>query len=152
MDELARRRIPRIEAQPVQSDNVVFLVTRGVDEDYHILGAFSTETRAAAFASRCRSGLVVAGFVERVAVEVFTVDEYVYTRGAFWVQVGVPGVVLRDEIVAWGFDPTGDPNRPADTADAVELDGAPQHWKGYGASVAEAHVAALALRDSMVQT
>lgn len=126
------------------SDNTVYVVTRGEGDDYTILGAFSSFILAAAFRDRCRSSLASGGRIDHLAVEAYTVDEYVDRDGQFWVRVGT----IRDEIVAWGYDPTGDPERPADTADAVELDGVPQHFTGYGRNLEAAHAQAIAFRDS----
>ena len=146
VDDLSRKRRDRERKArpPAQPENSVFLVTHGVDEDYHIVAAFSTHARAQGFIrlweQRLREAEIDFGG-PAPRIEVFAVDAFDGSSGAFRVTVS-------DQEKRIAYDPTGDPKRPADTGDAVEIDGAPQSFTGYGATPGEALMRALALRMS----
>ena len=142
MDDLSRRRRERQRAAATLApQNPVFLVTHGEGEDYHIVAAFSNYLLARAFVDRW--DVALENPQPAPAIEVFSVDEIGPLAGAFWVTVPRYG----DTVADWGYNPTGDADAPADTRDAVELDGVPQHFTGYGATFEAAREAALALRD-----
>ena len=144
MDELSRRRRKheRIELAPAPQ-NAVHLVTQGENDDYRVVAAFSTYRLAEEFVDRWRGALRELDRIETIAIEGLTVDEFLAPSGSFRASV----TRRNGSVVYWGYDPTGDPNRAADTSDAAELDGVPQHFTGYGATVEAARAAALALRE-----
>ena len=148
MDDLSRRRRERQRAAATLApQNPVFLVTRGSGEDYEVVGAFSSYALADEFRDRWRAGLRDLGDLGAdIAVEVFSVDRLSDCGGSFSVTVGA-----RDgAVVASSYNPIGYPERPADTHDAVELDGVPQHFTGYGATFEAAREAAISLRERTI--
>ena len=147
MDELTqrRRKHERIDLEPAPQ-NTVFLVTQGENDDYRVVAAFSTYGLAEEFVDRWRGALRELGRIETIAVEGITVDEFLAPSGAFCVTVQA---YLEAPVVCY-YNPTGNPDAPADTRDAVELDGVPMQFTGYGATVEAARKSALALRESTI--